>query len=153
MTDLAETKPSKQQEDELYSGLLTALRLRSEAQAEIDAYETLITPLKQRIAELENLVFMTMSALGKDSVPTPYGTPYKSKLVRFNVEDWDRFVEFVKENNAWEYINKAVTKAPAQSYLDANGQPPPGIVVTNVVNLNIRKPREKKAEDTSEGAK
>lgn len=50
---------------------------------------------------------------GEDSVKTEHGTFFKKKSEFISVTDMDALVAYIKENEAWDLLNKAVNKSAA----------------------------------------
>ncbi|MEI2420997.1 hypothetical protein V6O07_12050, partial [Arthrospira platensis SPKY2] len=57
-----------------------------------------------------------------------------------NVEDWDAVLRFIREQEAYDMLEKRVSKMAVRSYIEATKAVPPGVRYGTRLEVNIRKP-------------
>lgn len=75
---------------------------------------------------------------GIDNVSTKgVGTAYKSTRASATVADWDELLGHVRENDAWELLERRVNKTAVEQHKAVNDDLPPGVnwAETQVVNF------------------
>lgn len=75
---------------------------------------------------------------GQTSAKTVHGTPYISLRETYSVADREVFLDWVKENEAWELLESRVGKAAVEAYKDEHGDLPPGINYSSERKVNVR---------------
>ena len=83
---------------------------------------------------------------GVDSFKTANGTAFLTTTDFARVEDWDATLEFIKGNDAYDLLEKRVSKTAVRGYIEANKSVPSGVNYGTRIDVNIRKPSIK-AED------
>lgn len=65
------------------------------------------------------------------------GTAYKSTRSSVTVADWHAFLDHVRENEAWEMLERRVNKTAVEQFKSVDGDLPPGVnwAETQVVNF------------------
>ena len=62
------------------------------------------------------------------------------------VADWDATLEFIKDNDAYDLLEKRVSKSAVRAYIEEDKAVPAGINYGTRIGVNVRKPANK-AED------
>ncbi|MDO4705466.1 MAG: hypothetical protein Q4A98_04545 [Comamonadaceae bacterium] len=83
--------------------------------------------VKTRMDALARALMDKMRAEGVDSLATSAGTPYISQKTAANVTNFDLALEWIMENEAWDFLPKRVNKTAVAAYIEAHGSLPPGI--------------------------
>jgi hypothetical protein len=124
--------------DRMTTAALMGARQRIKGQLEVEetAYENRIIPLKVAMQKLEGAIVDKMDAEQLDNVKTPYGTAYFTNPESMRVVDREVFFAWVVDNNATDVITSAVSK----DAIRARGVCPPGVEITKIRKLCIRKP-------------
>jgi hypothetical protein len=104
--------------------------------------KTKVADLVAKLARLEAYILQRMDQDGVTSFKTAKGTAFKTKADFASVADWDELLRFIKENNAWDLLQKRVSKEAVRSYLDMDQPPPPGVNYGVKTDIAIRKPSE-----------
>lgn len=113
--------------------------------AKIKELEDQISELKAYQAKKEEWIGQQLQAAGAENMKTEHGTVYSTVFESCTVADADTFFDWVRENQAWEYLERRVAKAPVLHLMgdrEENGRPnppPPGINYTAVRKINVRK--------------
>jgi hypothetical protein len=114
------------------------LRLQKEAvEAEI---KERVSNIKADMAKLEAFLQAKMDADGLTSFKSEHGTAFLTTTDFANVDDWDAVLRFIREEDAFDMLEKRVSKTAVRGYIDANKEVPPGIKYGTKLGINIRKP-------------
>lgn len=99
--------------------------------------------IDDQMKKLENWLQSKMNDDGVNSFATDAGTAYKSTVEQASVTDMDAFITYVRENDAFELLEKRVSKTAVRAMLD-EGQPlPDGVNWYTSTAIHIRKPNER----------
>ncbi len=112
--------------------------LKKKCDEETAALDKLMDAIEGKIKE-------ELNAQGATSIKTPHGTAYIAWKESATVADWDAVLGYIKEHEAWELLEKRVSKAEVKMIMeeDRNGQyqnpPPPGVNFVRVETINVRR--------------
>lgn len=67
------------------------------------------------------------------------GTAYKSTRSSATVADWDAFLDHVKDNDAWEMLERRVNKTAVEQFKSVDGDLPPGVNWSETQVVNFRR--------------
>lgn len=96
--------------------------------AEMDKeHKQRIKRLTDAMSKLEAMLLEQFDEMGVESVRTKNGTPYTQLRESVNVGSRDDFLNFVRENDAWDMLESRVSKAAAIEYKNEHGELPPGL--------------------------
>ncbi len=98
-----------------------------------------LAPFNQTLEILEAWMLEDLQASGSESMRTENGTAYKSKRTSATVEEWAAVLKFIQDNNAWDLLERRVSKTAVQAVIDDTQQPVPGVKVTTEVTVNVRR--------------
>ena len=86
--------------------------------AELDALETAHKAAKAQITaameKCEAVIQKMFNESGLTSVRTPFGTAYQSTLSKVKVADWESALNWIRENNRWDALERRINKTVAQ---------------------------------------
>lgn len=122
--------------DELVQKYIQIREKRSRLKVE---YEAKVAPYIEAQERIEALLLSMFGELGVDSVKTQEGTAYTATRVSATVADWDAFIAFVKNNDAYEMIERRVSKTAVEQYKAANEDLPPGVNWSETRVVNFRR--------------
>jgi hypothetical protein len=105
-----------------------------------------LTKLKTKMDKLEAYLKVKMDEQGLTSFKSDHGTAFLTTTDYANVESWDKTLKFIRDNEAFDMLEKRVSKVAVRGYIEANKSVPPGITYGTKLEVNIRKPGAK-AED------
>ena len=98
------------------------------------AIDKINTEAKKKVSEINkirndviNWITLKAQEDGLKTVPTPYGTAYWSVHHSATCGSPDVFKQFVIENSAWDLMEVRAAKLAVKSYVEAHGEPPPGV--------------------------
>jgi len=89
--------------------------------------------------KIEAMILEQFNEDGTDSVKTEFGTAYRSIKTTASVADWDATLDFIRKNDFWSLIEKRVNKTVVEQYMEDTEELPPGVNVTRVNSINIRR--------------
>jgi len=94
--------------------------------------------LKQERIEASLLAHMNES--GQVSGKTPFGTFYKQEDIKPMGSDWDTLYRWIKETDAFECLERRITRTFISKYMAENdGAIPPGVSVLRQYVVRVRK--------------
>ena len=123
--------------DQVIAGYV-ALRSQKEALSKKQKEE--MAPLNDKMDKLELWLRSQLQAQGVTSIASKgNGTAFLETKTDAGVEDWDATLEWVKVTGAWEFLEKRVAKSVVKDYMEAHGEVPPGIKISQEVVVRVRK--------------
>jgi hypothetical protein len=105
-----------------------------------------VSVITAKMAKLEAYLKQCMDDQGLTSFKSDYGTAFLTTTDYANVADWDATLNFIRDNNAYDMLEKRVSKMAVRGYIETTKAVPPGINYGTKLEVNIRKPGAK-AED------
>ena len=124
----------------------TYMKLRDQKAAIEGEVKERVADLKAKMEKLEAFLKTQMDAQGLTSFKSDYGTAFLTTTDYANVAEWDEVLKFIRDNEAYDLLEKRVSKIAVRGYIEANKAVPPGITYGTKLEVNIRKPGAK-AED------
>lgn len=116
------------------------IQLRDKLDAMEKEHKENIAPVKEAMAKIEIHLLGTLTASGTESMRTKFGTFFKAKKTSATVADKQIFLDFIKENGAWELLDIRALKSGIETYKEEReGDLPPGINWREETTVNIRK--------------
>ena len=105
-----------------------------------------ISEIKAKMEKLEAWIKQQADTLGVTSFKTPHGTAFLTTTDYANVADWDAVLTYIRENEAYDMLEKRISKMAVRGYIDENKSVPPGVNYGTKLEINIRKPTTKVEE-------
>ena len=125
----------------------TYLNLRSDKEdIEAKAKEK-VSKIKEQMAKLEAYIKDQADEQGVDSFKTKSGTAFLTTTDFAQVADWDATLEFIKDNEAFDLLEKRVSKRAVRGYIEEQKEVPAGINYGTRIDVNVRKPANKVDDD------
>ena len=121
----------------------TYMKLRDQKAAIEAETKERVAGLKAKMEKLEAYLKAQMDAQGLTSFKSDYGTAFLTTTDYANVADWDAVIRFIRDNEAYDMLEKRVSKIAVRGYIEANKAVPPGITYGTKLEVNIRKPGAK----------
>jgi phage host-nuclease inhibitor protein Gam len=99
-----------------------------------------IAPLTKKLDKLENYLRAYLQTSGLTSVgDKEIGTAFLETRVEAKVADWSAVLAWIQETNAWEFLERRVSKGVVKDYIEAHREVPPGIAVEREIVCRVRK--------------
>lgn len=124
----------------------TYMRLREQKTAIETEVKERVSTLKTKMDKLEAYLKTQMDAQGLTSFKSDSGTAFLTTTDYANVANWDAVLEFIRENEAFDMLEKRVSKVAVRGYIEQTKSVPPGITYGTKLEVNIRKPGAKADE-------
>ena len=86
------------------------LALRTEKEAIEAKTKEKVAGIKANLLKIEAWLKDQMDASGETQKKTPSGTAFITTVDFANVAEWDAVLAFIKENEAWDMLEKRVSK-------------------------------------------
>ena len=122
--------------DELVKTYIQVREKKSQRKA---AYDSDIKKYDELQDKIEALLLVKFGDLGIDSIKTEAGTAYSSVRTSASIADWDMFFPFIQEHQAYDLLERRVSKAAVEQYKSANDDLPPGINYSETRVVNFRR--------------
>lgn len=117
------------------------IALRDDIAAAKASYESAIADRKAKQDKIEGILLHRFDESGDEAVNTKFGTAYKTTKKYASVADWDSLLNYIRGNEAWELLNRAVNKTVVEQFVAANDELPPGVNWRQEVTLGFRRPK------------
>ena len=124
----------------------TYMKLRDQKAAIEGEVKERISGLKAKMEKLEAWIKTQADVQGVTSFKSEFGTAFLTTTDYANVADWDAELNFIRDNEAYDMLEKRVSKIAVRGYIESTKAVPPGITYGTKLEVNIRKPGAK-AED------
>lgn len=123
--------------DEVVKGYLTLRNRKESMESEVKEKVKII---KEKMAKLEAYIKKQADEQGVTSFKTASGTAFVTTTDFAQVADWDAVLGFIKENGAWDMLEKRVSKNAVRGYIDEHKEVPSGVNYGTRIDVNVRKP-------------
>lgn len=133
-----ETTPVPKSKQEQVVERMIAIR---DARAALKAkYEAEDKKLKEQYDRGEAWLMSELQASGATGMKFECGSVTQSTTMQASIGDWGALSRFIVENNEVDLLQHRVSTTALKSYLEASGDKvPPGITVTNIRGITIRR--------------
>lgn len=119
------------------------LKLRSNKAQIVSDAKTKADAIDAQLMKLEAWIKEQADAQGVTSFRTNHGTAFLTTTDYASVADWDAVVGFIKEHDAYDLLEKRISKNAVRGYIDLNKAVPPGVNYGTKLDVNVRKPSAK----------
>jgi len=119
------------------------LRLRDQKALTLATAKAAADVIDAKLVKLEGWIKAKADEQGVTSFRTKHGTAFLTTTDYANVGDWDAIVDFIKQNEAYDLLEKRISKNAVRGYIDMNKTVPPGVNYGTKLDVNIRKPAVK----------
>lgn len=120
------------------------IKIRTRIAERTKAYDDEVEALKAQQAEVASAMKDLLQQLNVRSVNTAGGTVVLTEKVRYFPSDWAEFKNFVKENDAFDLMEKRIAQTNMAKYLEENPDKyPPGLQSETEITVSVRKPSTK----------
>jgi hypothetical protein len=118
----------------------TFMKLRHQKELLEAETKTKVDELKVKMMKLESWIKDQADKQGVTSFKTKHGTAFLTTVDYANVADWDAIKNFIIQNEAYDMLEKRVSKLAVRGYIEQHKAVPPGINYGTKLEVNIRKP-------------
>lgn len=107
-------------------------------------YDAQVEALKAQQDQLASAMKDMLKTMGVRSVNTTGGTVVLTEKTRYYPSDWAEFKQFVKDNDAFDLMEKRIAQTNMAKYLEENPDKfPPGLQSETEISVSVRKPSAK----------
>jgi hypothetical protein len=99
-----------------------------------------VSTIKAKMEKLEAWIKEQADIQGVTSFKTKHGTAFLTTTDYANVGDWDAVLDFIRTQEAFDMLEKRISKIAVRGYIEANKAVPPGVNYGTKLEVNIRKP-------------
>lgn len=96
------------------------LKMRDKRQELARQFEEQDSVLKEQMEIVENKMLDVCKDLGADSIKTAYGTIIRSVKTRYWTADWESMHNFIKDNGAYDLLERRIHQANMKQWLQEN---------------------------------
>lgn len=118
----------------------TYMKLRSQKEDIEAEVKDRVSGIKAKMEKLEAWIKEQADAQGVTSFKTKHGTAFLTTTDYANVADWDAVLDFIRTQEAFDMLEKRISKIAVRGYIEANKAVPPGVNYGTKLEVNIRKP-------------
>jgi hypothetical protein len=126
--------------------IATYLTLRNQKEALAQSVKAKTDEINAKLAKIEAWIKQQADAQGVTSFKSEHGTAFLTTVDFANVADWDATLRFIRETEAYDMLEKRVSKTAVRAYIDQTKTVPPGVNYGTKLEVNIRKPGAKAEE-------
>ncbi len=117
------------------------IKIRDARSAARKEFDTRDAELKASQVKLEGVLLDHLTKVNADSIRTDAGTFYRQEDVIPNASDWSAFYGWIKENDAFDALERRIKKTFVKEYMEANeGALPPGVSTFREYVVRVRRP-------------
>lgn len=116
------------------------LKLRDHKSAIENEAKEKVKEIKLKMEKFEAWIKAQADEQGVTSFKTKHGTAFLTTTDYANVGDWDAILEFIRDNEAYDMLEKRVSKTAVRGYIEMNKAVPPGVNYGTKLEVNFRKP-------------
>lgn len=116
------------------------LKLRAQKQAIEARTKEQTSAIEANMDKLEAWLKLKAEETGVTSFKTDHGTAFLTTVDFANVADWDAVLTHIKNTEAFDMLEKRVSKTAVRAFIDMHRTVPPGINYGTKLEINVRKP-------------
>lgn len=120
--------------------IIAYMKLRDKKEAMEAEVKDKAKTIKDQMLKLETWLKEKADEQGVTSFKTKHGTAFLTTTDFANVADWDATLAFIKDHEAWDMIEKRVSKIAVRGYIEQLKAVPPGVNYGTKLEVTIRKP-------------
>ena len=117
------------------------IQVRNKLKQLDDEFELKRKPLVELQQILSGWIQSFLEKTGSQSVKTKSGTCYQSVRYTASLADADIFMNFDKENNLFDLIDRKANATAVRDYVEEHKVLPPGVNLSAIKTVGVRSPR------------
>ena len=99
-----------------------------------------VATIRGKMEKLEAWLKAEADTQGVTGFKATTGTAFLSTTDFAAVADWDAVVQWIKDNDAYDLLERRINKTAVRGYLDQNKCLPSGVNYGTKVEMNVRRP-------------
>ena len=116
------------------------MKLRNQKEVIEAAAKAEVKVFKEKMYKMEAWLKQKADEDGVTSFKTDSGTAFLTTTDFAAVADWDAVLTFIRDNDAYDMLEKRISKMAVRGYIEANKSVPAGVNYGTKLDINIRKP-------------
>jgi len=121
--------------DQVVAGYIT---LRDTKKAIQDRHKEELKQVNANMEKMENWLLQQLNNQHAESIRTTEGTVFKHTRTSAKVVDWDAVLTYIHDNDAWDLLEKRVSKVSVEERAE-QGEAVPGVTITRDTVAQIRR--------------
>jgi len=121
----------------------TYLKFRIQKEVLETKHKEEVKKLKEKMGLIEGWIKTEADKQGVTSFKTENGTAFLTTSDYANVADWDSVLRYIQKHEAYDLLEKRVSKMAVRGYIDLNKSVPPGVNYGTAISVSVRKPTVK----------
>lgn len=93
----------------------------------------------EALDKLEGMALAALQQAGAESLRTSAGTVYQSTRTSATVADKSAFMDYVKDNGAYDLLDVRANKTAVEDFLSQHQDTPPGVVIRREITVGFRR--------------
>jgi hypothetical protein len=125
-----------------YEKLVLAYRnIRDHKQQLNRDHDAVIKDLDDKLERIESVMLDELNTNKGEGIRTAAGTFFRKLEVIPTGRDWDAFYEWIKDNDAFDALERRIKRTFISEYMNSHdGSIPPGVDVFRRYKVEVRKP-------------
>lgn len=119
------------------------LALRARKKKIEDRHEEELAPVNEKLNSLTTWLQDFLESNGAQSIKTKHGTAHTTTRYTASLADPQAFMNYVIENSAFDLLDRKANSTAVRDFVEANKAPPPGVNLSAIRTVNVRKPTGK----------
>lgn len=116
------------------------MKLRKKKERLVQEHKEAVAVIDSGMEKLEAFLLSKMLEDGVTSYKTAHGTAFRTTVDYAQVVNWEDLLEYIKQKDAYELLNKSVSKIAVRNYVNENLPLPPGVNYGQKTEIAVRKP-------------
>jgi hypothetical protein len=116
------------------------VKMRDKKEAIEAATKEKTSAIKAQLDKLEAWLIDQAQAQGVTSFKTKHGTAFLATTDFASVGNWDEVLSFIREHEAYEMLERRVSKKAVRSYIDEHKSVPNGVNYGTRLDVQVRRP-------------
>lgn len=141
MSDTQVAATDTAQKFEKWSGFY--VKLRDKKREIEERHKAELAGINTTMDQLTALMMSTLDEIGAQSIKTSEGTVYTSSRYSASLADPQAFMKFVIENQKFDLLDRKANATACRDFVAENGTQPPGVNLTAIRTLGVRRASEK----------
>lgn len=119
---------------------IDAYRQLRDKKAEIQKqHKEQLSPYNEMLEKLNGFLLNAMHQQGVKSFATDKGTAFQTTRDSYTVSDWNAFLKFVRERNAFHLLEHRANKTAVEETLTETNELPDGLKLSREIRVSVRK--------------
>lgn len=115
------------------------VKLRNLKKKMQDRHKEELKPINENMEKLEAFMLAELTKQNLSNVKTAEGVVvYKTSRTNVKAADWDAFLTWVQENEAWEFLTRRPAESMVKEFLEEHQALPPGVTSSTEQKVGVR---------------